>query len=163
MDPTSEPSMNPSSVPTLIPSSQAWILGAEDNTESSGVTISTSTSHYTGTGYIDYEGYGSSTYIEWQFNATEAGYYRFSVRYALATTTSTTYRPLELTINSEVVPVGQFEFPPVASSWDVWQYTISILGYLAQGESTIRLRAMGSTSGPNVVSIITIYLVCQLD
>jgi len=120
------------------------IYEAED-ADVSGATISSSSSGYTGTGFVDYQS-SSDDYIEWSVPTAHNGEYRLSIRYAYGSAPSEN-RPLSITVNgSEVEPELDFTG---TGSWSTWSYSSSIALDLSSGTNLIRATSIGS-SGANL-------------
>ena len=68
---------------SMAPTPGGTIIEAEDAVSNSGRRLS-QISGYTGTGYLDYSGASRRNWVEWTFDAPEAGTYVLEIRYALA-------------------------------------------------------------------------------
>ena len=147
--PTSTPTQAPSSTPTPTTAatppatSSPVVYQAENYTSQSGCSVKTSSTGYTGTGYIDYG--DSGTYVEWNnVNVSTAGVYTLTFRYSNGSSTSP-QRQCELKVNGS--SAGNLSFNQT-SSWTEWN-TESVNVNLRAGNNTIRLTANTSIGGPN--------------
>ena len=68
---------------SMAPTPGGTILEAEDAVSNSGRRLS-QISGYTGDGYLDYSGASRRNWVEWTFEAPDAGTYVLEIRYALA-------------------------------------------------------------------------------
>ncbi|WP_199621404.1 carbohydrate-binding protein [Paenibacillus alkalitolerans] len=116
-----------------------------ENAVLSGAVAANHYSGYTGTGYADYVN-ANGDYVEWTVNASAAGTYALTFRYANGGSGD---RPLKITVNGSVVNSG-LSFPPTGG-WSTWS-TVSINASLNTGTNTVRATAIGS-SGGNVDSL----------
>lgn len=119
------------------------LVEAESGTFGGGTFRNAGRAGYTGTGYADYGGNGSSA--QWSVNRAAAGAVTIAFRYANGDTKS---RPLTISVNG--VNVGQLPFAPTGS-WTTWK-TIAIDATLRAGANTIRAVA-GVATGANLDSL----------
>jgi hypothetical protein len=119
-------------------------LQAETATLAGGTVSSTANAGYTGTGYDDYGGNGSS--VQWATTRIAASAVTLVFRYANGGTTN---RPLSVVVNG--VTVGTVACAPTGS-WATWS-TVSINANLVVGGNTIKATASSSAGGANVDSL----------
>jgi Carbohydrate binding module (family 6) len=119
------------------------------------VAASVASNHdgFSGDGFVDYGGEGSFT--SWSVDIPISGDYDVTVRYASANT-----RPLQLLLDDNVVPDGQFLIP-ATSSWTNWQ-TETITVNLPAGNGQILKILAAKNPGPNV-DFVTLLLVNSDD
>lgn len=133
------------STPSPTPSSTTSSLShyeAEDQTLSGGTKAGSSNEGFTGTGYADMGGSGSS--IEFPNVAGgSGGACQLMLRYAQG---GSSIRPCSVTVNG--VLVGEASFSQTAS-WTDWQTEV-IETTCAPGTNVIRVTATSGAGGPNV-------------
>jgi hypothetical protein len=117
------------------------IYEAED-TSYSGPLFMRNHNGFTGTGFIDFQN-RYNDYIEWNLTVPTTGSYLLSFRYA---NSSWWNRPLQVKVNGITVNTG-LSFP-AKRWWNTWNYS-QFFTYLAAGQNTIRLTAIGF-NGPNI-------------
>lgn len=115
-------------------------LEAENTTLAGGTVRATTNTGFSGTGYADFGGTGSSM----SFNVTRdtAGTATLTLRYANGGTTN---RPLSLLVNGTVLTSQAFT---TTGSWTTWA-TVSVEVSLNAGNNTIKLSAV-TPAGPNL-------------
>ena len=118
-------------------------LEAENATLNSAV-VATDHVDFTGTGFADYQGEG---FIEWSFNATQAGLYQLEFRYALAAGD----RPLNL-IGKNGIPIKSNVSFPATGSFEVWK-TVAVFARFDAGPNTVRAATTGN-SGANIDHLV---------
>jgi hypothetical protein len=130
---------SPIAIPSMTPTPGGSILEAED-ARADRAPIRSTTSGFTGAGYRDMAGSQGRRWIEWTFDAPEAGHYILEFRYAMR---RQEVEPAALTINGAFA--GDLIIWPSGgtSSW-VWDRKVVLL---RAGPNTIRLNPM---LGPNV-------------
>ena len=118
-------------------------LEAEDATLNSA-QVATDHVDFTGTGFADYQGEG---FIEWTFNAAQAGIYQLEFRYALAAGD----RPLNIVGDNGISIKSNVSFP-ATGSFDVWK-TVAVFARFDAGQNTVRAVTTGS-SGANIDHLV---------
>jgi glucose/arabinose dehydrogenase len=108
----------------------------------SGPVVDTLHPGFTGAGYADF-GNTAGQFIEWNFNAPQAGLYTLHFRYANG---SAANRPLTLTVNG-VVDQSALAFNPTGA-WSTWALSSEQVT-LTAGTNTIRL-TLPAGDGPNI-------------
>jgi hypothetical protein len=101
---------------------------------------------FTGSGFVDYENVEGS-YVEWSFDATEAGPTSLAFRFANGTTTN---RPMDIVVNGAVV-ADDLAFNGTGG-WPNWQ-SATVTATLNAGANTVRATATTAGGGPNVDSL----------
>jgi uncharacterized delta-60 repeat protein len=119
-------------------------LQAESATLAGGTVASSANAGFTGSGYADYGGNGSS--VQWTTTRVAAGAVTLVFRYANGGTTN---RPLSIVVNGATV--GSVACVPTGS-WTTWS-TVSINANLVAGSNTVKATASTSTGGANVDSL----------
>ncbi|MBX2872355.1 MAG: Ig-like domain-containing protein, partial [Saprospiraceae bacterium] len=121
------------------------IFEAEGAILSGGVTVATTHSPYSGTGYIDYPGgTGEEVKVSWELNEENSRLVSIQFSYANGGNVN---RSLHLVVNNG--SPWLVDFPPTGG-WKVWQQ-ISVGGInLNPGSNTIVLQATANSVGPNI-------------
>jgi chitodextrinase len=114
---------------------------AEDYTSTSGCSVATNQSGYTGSGFVDFGGNG--TWAEWNNINVGSGSATLTIRYA---SNDTNNRQCAIEVNG--VSEGNISFAPTGS-WTTWT-TETIVVPLNAGNNTIRITANTSEGGPNI-------------
>ncbi|MDF7800152.1 lamin tail domain-containing protein [Pontiellaceae bacterium B1224] len=113
---------------------------AEDNSATSGCSVQSSWSGYTGTGYMDMGGVGS--YFEWNtIDGAGGGTTTLNFIYA-----SSTDRPCTISVNGTDVGTVDFTATGGFSSWESKEISVP----LNSGANVVRVIAATSAGGPNV-------------
>ncbi|WP_244865229.1 carbohydrate-binding protein [Xylanibacillus composti] len=123
------------------PGQTAGIYEAEHANYSSG-SVDTNHSGYSGSGFVNVNN-ANGEYIEWTINASTAGTYSLSFRYA----NGASGRSAKLSVNGSDV-LANLNFP-VTSTWNNWQ-TVSATVFLNQGSNKIRLTATNAEGLANI-------------
>jgi hypothetical protein len=131
---------NSSASITVTPGSGTATIYQAENATLSGPIVASQHTGYTGTGYADYQN-ANNDYIQWTVNATKAGTYTLTFRYANGGTGD---RPLAIAVNGTTVK-SSLSFP-VTANWDTWS-TVSLTVTLNAGNNTIRATATGQSGG----------------
>jgi polygalacturonase len=119
---------------------------AENATYSTGSTVDTNHTGFSGTGFVNTPNVAGS-YVEWTVTASQAGDATIKIGYANGQASGQTVdRPADVSVNGTVVKAGQ-SFPGTAN-WDTWG-TVSITVPLQAGANTIRLTATTANGCPN--------------
>jgi hypothetical protein len=126
-----------------IPSLRGQTIYEAEDVTLSGPAVSTQYAGYSGTGYADYQN-ASGDYVEFSINASSAGTYPISFRYANGGSSD---RPLQLSVNGTVA-VGSLSFPSTGG-WANWAFTATNNVTLNAGPNTVRITSIGS-NGANV-------------
>jgi hypothetical protein len=131
--------------PTQPPTGTAVVYQAESMTLGGGTVANRANMGYTGSGYADFGGAGSSA----QFTVTQAaaGTATIGIRYANG---STANRPYNLLVNG--VNVGQFLAAPTGGG-NVWKTDLLTNVSLNSGANTIRLVAVGAGADLDQVTV----------
>lgn len=102
--------------------------------------MSTKHAGYTGTGFVDTVN-NSTSYMQWQVNAANAGPATLGIRYALGASA----RTASLIVNGATV-ISSLSFPGTGA-WTNWA-TQTVTVSLQAGANTIRLKSLTSASCP---------------
>ncbi len=117
-------------------------LQAEAATFSTGTTIDTNWSGFSGTGFVNTPN-AAGTFVEFTVNVAQAGSAALTFDYA---NNSGANRPASLTVNGAAGPALQF---PATGAWSLWgQQTVAV--NLNAGANTIRLTGTGAGGVPNL-------------
>lgn len=118
------------------------VIYEAENAVRSGVTVGTSQTGYSGTGYADFVN-NSGDYIEWTITRSSLSKVLLGFRYA----NGSTDRPLELKVNGVVVH-SSLSFSGTGG-WSIWSKTSQAAVTLNAGSNTVRITATGS-GGANI-------------
>jgi hypothetical protein len=122
------------SLPSMSHTPSGTVLEAE-TTISNGPRIVASSSGFTGTGYLDFSGAADDSWVEWTFDAPQAGTYILEIRYA----TEQGQYPSSVTVNGKDVGNIVLWTTGGKSTW-AWDRKAVMLG---KGTNTIRLTPRG--------------------
>jgi hypothetical protein len=122
---------------------QEVTLSAEDAILE-GSEIAANSNGYTGNGFIDFGGVGSSA--SWLVDIPIEGFYEVTIRYASRADRG----PMDLKIDE--IKVGSFEIKKVANNWDTWKD--ETMNVRIDAGSNRKLKLLASVKkGPNVDKI----------
>lgn len=128
---------------TTTDCSSSYMIQAEDGTVGGGSQVGTSVAGYTGTGYVDFGGNGSTT--TWQsISVATAGTYTLTFYYGNGDTVD---RQCGLTVNGGTSQ--NIRFAP-SGAWTTWIGTTAVVTLNASGNNTLLLTANTSNGGPNL-------------
>jgi glucuronoarabinoxylan endo-1,4-beta-xylanase len=120
---------------SMPPTSGGTILEAE-MAVSNGPQKANSSSAYTGTGYLDFNSAADGSWVEWTFDAPQAGTYILEIRYAL----EQGRYPATMTVNGKTVGDIVLWTTGGKSTW-AWDRKAVVL---RKGTNTIRLTPGGT-------------------
>jgi alpha-galactosidase len=115
---------------------------AEQATSTSGSTVDTNWSGYSGTGFVNTPN-ASGSYVEFSVTAAQAGQARLTFDYGNG---SSSDRPATLTVNGAGSTSLAF---PATGAWSLWKTQVATVN-LAAGTNTIRLTATGTGGVANL-------------
>ncbi|ACU72370.1 Carbohydrate binding family 6 [Catenulispora acidiphila DSM 44928] len=123
--------------------SSATRYEAENATLSTGDTVATNHTGFSGSGFVDTTN-AVGAYVEWTVTAPAAGTYTATVGYANGTTTD---RPMDVAVNGTTADAAA-SFPTTAS-WNTWAGKAFSVP-LNAGANTIRVAASTANGCPNL-------------
>jgi hypothetical protein len=121
---------------TSMPATRGGTILEAEDTAANGSEKAAGVGGYTGTGYLDFRGGGRERWVEWTFDAPEAGTYTLEVRYIYTMRWQDEY-PANVTVNGKSAGDIVLWHSGGEATW-AWDRRAVIL---RKGRNTIRLTA----------------------